>query len=563
MKARQPTYRQIKILIGLFTVFFGWQLFAQSLQWTNISDQYTLPEGVEIFQGTQQNPALKAWYLDANLNNPDIDVRPYIKNSPTGVAPFVHQVGAIAGVNGGFFNTSTGESYSSVVYPGEVKAQNIAVLTRDSQQYPVTRAFFGVDTARDVSIDWIYHFGSEVTDVYRFPQPAQNAEGSPAPLPQMSDGEMYTALLAGIGGGPVLIKGGALNITFTEEVFWGSGVGYDVRNPRTATGITADNHVILLVVDGRQDASVGATIPELANIMLDLNCVQAMNLDGGGSSQMAIDNQLINTPEGGTYMRPVPTIWTIVHADSLPDIPTEPEPLDESILDTEDSTTTVIGGWNASANQGYWGGTPALYNQIGEGDDQVIFHPNLQYNANYEVYAWWVAANNRCQDTPVVVKHQNGADTVRVDQTTNGAQWNYIGTYRFRSDSSDAVIVSDAGTVGSYVIADGIKIVTYDTTTTRIQDTPDRLPVNFTLKQNYPNPFNASTRIEYHLSSDARTALTLYNMKGESVANYDLGHQESGNHSLRITESGLPSGMYFYRLTAGNFSQMKKMILLK
>ncbi len=545
----------------LLSLFIGWQLSAQSLEWTDISSQYNLPDGVKLYQGSQQNPALNAWYLDADLNNPDIVVRPYIKTSMAGVAPFVHQVGAIAGVNGGFFNTSTGASYSAVVYPNDVKAQNIAALTRNGQQYPVTRAFFGVDTARDVSIDWIYHFGSTVADIYRFPQPTQNAVGSPAPVPQRQDGEMYPGLLAGIGGGPVLVQDSTVDITFNEEVFWSSGVGYDVRNPRTATGITSDNHVILLVVDGRQDASVGATLPELANIMLSLGCTEAMNLDGGGSTQMAVDDQLINLPEGGTYMRPVSSIWTIVPSDSLTGIVTPP--IDEEIDDTADSTTTIIGTWYNSSNSGYWGGTPALYNEIGDGSDQVIFHPNLQYNANYEVYAWWVAANNRCQNTPIVIRHQNGVDTVRVDQTRHGSKWNLLGTYTFSGDSSDAVVISDAGTIGTYVIADGVRFVAYDSTTTGIQNNITSVPDAFSLEQNYPNPFNGSTQIRYNLPRDSRVSLTIYNLRGDLVKAYEFGTQQSGEHFAAINEADIPSGMYFYRLTAGTKSQTRKMILLK
>ncbi|MEZ4761958.1 MAG: phosphodiester glycosidase family protein [Calditrichia bacterium] len=72
-------------------------------------------------------------------------------------------------------------------------------------------------------------------------------------------------------------------------MFFGSGVGFDNGDPRTAVGFTADNRVIMLVADGRSSTwSNGVSLPELANIMIELGCVEAMNLDGGGSSQMAL-----------------------------------------------------------------------------------------------------------------------------------------------------------------------------------------------------------------------------------------------------------------------------------
>ena len=92
-----------------------------------------------------------------------------IKLSYLKVNTFAQNVGAIAAINGGYLGGST--SYSAIVYPDEVQANNVASLTRDGKSYPVLRSFFGMFQKRDLSIDWIYHFGSQVEDIYYYDNP--------------------------------------------------------------------------------------------------------------------------------------------------------------------------------------------------------------------------------------------------------------------------------------------------------------------------------------------------------------------------------------------------------
>jgi exopolysaccharide biosynthesis protein len=78
------------------------------------------------------------------------------------------------------------------------------------------------------------------------------------------------------------------------------------RHPRTAIGWRADGHLVLVTVDGRQpQKSVGMTIEELAKLMIELGCVEAMNLDGGGSTTMVIRNKIANNPSDAAGERPV------------------------------------------------------------------------------------------------------------------------------------------------------------------------------------------------------------------------------------------------------------------
>ena len=100
-----------------------------------------------------------------------------------------------------------------------------------------------------------------------------------------------------ISGGPYLIKNGDIYVDMTAQKL--SSIGG--RNPRTAIGYTSDNHLIMLTADGREGASIGLTLMELANLMKEFGCVNAMNLDGGGSTVMYVNGQVVNKPpiQGG------------------------------------------------------------------------------------------------------------------------------------------------------------------------------------------------------------------------------------------------------------------------
>jgi C1A family cysteine protease len=88
-------------------------------------------------------------------------------------------------------------------------------------------------------------------------------------------------------------------------------------------------------------------------------------------------------------------------------------------------------------------------------------------------------------------------------------------------------------------------------------------PVTCCLYQNYPNPFNASTSIEFVLPEPAFIALTIYNMRGEEVASLTSGRRAAGLHRLTWDATGLSSGVYLYRLQAGEDVQSKKLILMR
>jgi hypothetical protein len=94
------------------------------------------------------------------------------------------------------------------------------------------------------------------------------------------------------------------------------------------------------------------------------------------------------------------------------------------------------------------------------------------------------------------------------------------------------------------------------------EQTPE-LPREFTLSQNYPNPFNPTTTIKYDLPIDAHVTLKLYDVLGREVLTLVNEQAKAGYHSTTLDASRLSSGVYFYRIQAGQFSQTKKLILVR
>jgi hypothetical protein len=102
------------------------------------------------------------------------------------------------------------------------------------------------------------------------------------------------------------------------------------------------------------------------------------------------------------------------------------------------------------------------------------------------------------------------------------------------------------------------------TTVTSVKMTNSKnLPTEFELSQNYPNPFNPSTTIQYSLPASGSVTLKVYNIVGQEVATLVDNYQTAGSYQAQFDASRLSTGVYFYTLKAGNFSQVKKMMLLK
>ncbi|MGZ5454605.1 MAG: phosphodiester glycosidase family protein, partial [Candidatus Aminicenantales bacterium] len=106
-----------------------------------------------------------------------------------------------------------------------------------------------------------------------------------------------------VGGGPRLVRDG--RPAAGDPGIYGPGFA-DARHPRTAVGIRTDGRILFVTVDGRQpERSVGITIAELAALLIELGAVEAINMDGGGSTTMVVGGRVVNSPSDLSGERPV------------------------------------------------------------------------------------------------------------------------------------------------------------------------------------------------------------------------------------------------------------------
>jgi subtilisin family serine protease len=103
----------------------------------------------------------------------------------------------------------------------------------------------------------------------------------------------------------------------------------------------------------------------------------------------------------------------------------------------------------------------------------------------------------------------------------------------------------------------------YNTIVTSVNDNKNPLPLQFELSQNYPNPFNPSTLIKFAIPSGSHVILKIYDMLGREVRTLLNEEKAPGNYSVNFIAGNLPSGVYLYKLSAGNFTAAKKLILIK
>jgi hypothetical protein len=286
--------------------------------WTKPASWNTgLPADVEVyqFQGNIAGSAVKAFAVAVNLASPVVRLSPegaatlrtptQFYNDAPSTTPIV--------VNGGFFG-SPNQSFSLLIKNEAVIFPNIKTVTRsfngvNTAYYP-TRGAFGVSACCNTpTIQWIYNVGASNT-TYVYPQPSPNTTAA-APQPQPTalfpaNGNVWGAGYA-IGGSPVLIKNGTIQITDTEELI---SVNNTTRRARTAIGYMLNNVAVMLVVEEGTSQSVGVTLQQLATMMKDIGMFEALNLDGGGSTTLLINGVQAIQPSDGSQ-RAMSTVVTV------------------------------------------------------------------------------------------------------------------------------------------------------------------------------------------------------------------------------------------------------------
>ena len=160
----------------------------------------------------------------------------------------------------------------------------------------------------------------------------------------------------------------------------------------------------------------------------------------------------------------------------------------------------------------------------------------------------------------------DGWDGLRIIDVSNPTAPNEVGFY---DTGHEAIGVYVSGSY-AYVADgwDGLYIIRNDLISGITQENNTSIPDKFCLYQNYPNPFNPTTTIKYALPQTAQVELTIYNTLGQKVRTLVQQQQPAGQYQVQWDgrdDMGRTagSGVYYYKLTAGNYVQMKKMVLIK
>lgn len=218
-------------------------------------------------------------------------------------------------LNAGYF--WDGHSLGLIVRGGETVKPAQPMVWRNyngvNTVYYPTQAVFGLEGSGKFYAHWAYESGGKL---FTYPAPAQNKAGEkPQDIPSdiFPQGAKQWVPKEAIGAGPVLIKNGEYKNSWEYELFdAASGIGPTINNPRSAIGATPSGHLIFFVCEGRNKTpdTPGLTLKNVADLLLDLGCTEAINLDGGGSSCMLINGKETIIPSDNSQ-RPITSMVAI------------------------------------------------------------------------------------------------------------------------------------------------------------------------------------------------------------------------------------------------------------
>lgn len=268
-----------------------------------------LPDGIAVYRNSGDLCEKKAvaYYAEADLSKVNFDIwsinDPNCRGTNDALktpSKVYEETSAAVIINGGYFFVDGGKRYNAslAVKDGVLLGTNLNYASQDWVYiYYPTRGAFIIHSDGSVEVCWTYYTSSGAH--YMYSNPAQNGWTlGPKKAPDANypeEARIFEARTA-IGGGPVLLKDGEIRNTWKYELFYGEGSDNKMpeeSHPRTAVGLKEDGKVVFFVAEGRNmtEGVAGFTTGEVAQILLDLGCTDALNLDGGGSSCMLLNGQ--------------------------------------------------------------------------------------------------------------------------------------------------------------------------------------------------------------------------------------------------------------------------------
>jgi hypothetical protein len=314
-----------KFVSLLFVVFyFSIALNAQK-QWKDVTSAFGVnTESVKVFEwvGDYKDSAFRAYYVQVNTKDESLaintDTTLYRRLTP--MQFYDRLQNPLVVVNASFFEFKNNTNQNVIVKDGKIVAYNLNSLPgkgRDTLTYLyVLASAIGMKKAAGkkgaTQLDIAYTFtDSALNKVYFQSTPMSPFRDTIAHLalshPLLKEVKPWDVQWA-VGGGPVLIRDQQIIISNEEEKKF-AGKGISDKHPRTAMGYTKEGNLIIMAIQGRMKGiAVGSTLPETASLLLDLGCVEAINLDGGGSSCLLVNGKETIKPSDPTGERPVPAV---------------------------------------------------------------------------------------------------------------------------------------------------------------------------------------------------------------------------------------------------------------
>ncbi|HWB91154.1 MAG TPA: phosphodiester glycosidase family protein [Puia sp.] len=293
------------------------------LHWKKVDSTYRpLPSSMHVYRSDDSlhgYPSV-AYYVSARLKDKHLEFTATTGSGKRFTPDQYYQLeqNPLLVVNCAFFSPGTDETYSLVVRDGRTVAYNVFSLRGTGPDsllyYYPTRGAIGIDRKRRADVAWIFTDSTRRWP-YAFEERPVVAKGTDTvpTIYDLNDIEWkWWKMRTAVGGGPVLIHDGKMRITDREEQLFPDATRDGEHLPRTAMGYTRDGRLIVLVIQGRTPGvAAGATLNDEAQLLLDLGCYEALNLDGGGSSCMLVNGKETIRPSDEEGQRPVPAVFLI------------------------------------------------------------------------------------------------------------------------------------------------------------------------------------------------------------------------------------------------------------
>lgn len=264
----------------------------------------------------------------------------------------------------------------------------------------------------------------------------------------------------------------------------------------------------------------------------------------------------------------LPVLRDSVYQHVVP-IPNRPSNwrLPSIILNENDPNIHRSAGWIVYTTiPGFEGG--CLY-ALGQGEEWIEYYVDIPQNGWYEVYVFIINHWNATTRAEYQLFHQNGVDTVWVNQNLSGhARWYKLGDYQFLEGINQKVLRLTNNGIGSQILfTDAIMLLNANRPlqVSMISNPIDHGKVirNFELGPNYPNPFNSATNITFQLFQADHIRLKIYDVCGKQIAVLWDTFLKAGKYRYFFEGQELTSGIYFCVLESNRYYQAQKMILLK